>query len=312
MKRRQLAAILAILSAACTVGAAQDPSRHGMAMHHGGTKLFLAQAAANKVHPAGTSSATATGAFLVDPAQPTVSYDLTYHGLENGPPKSIALHNFGEGGNGARIHTICAGDAGRPCPNLASANLTGSWAENTQASAPIDTKLLGEFASARVYLEVVGGDGRPEIRGQLEPNGAMVPFRNFVAHLSSAQGGSGVGTAVLSEAHFADGRVSVFYQVTVAGTSSAPQGVALVGVAAAAPAPPKFSPKNALPQFKSLPSRAPATGGTLFGQYEVRRDKGDALFATKLFSAGNPEVGISVRTSRFPDGELYGIFKPVG
>src|SRR4051794_34000266 len=102
MGKNRLTAILTIVSAALsavasTPGRAQDQ----MGMGHAATTLFLAQAVAAKVVPPRISTATATGAFLVDPARRTVSYELTFHGLENGPPRSIALYNFGAGGNGA-------------------------------------------------------------------------------------------------------------------------------------------------------------------------------------------------------------------
>lgn len=317
MARTGPAAILTIVLAAmalqCAAAPAQDRPRSHGGMGHGGTPLFVAQATAAKTVPASSSSATATGAFLVDPARRTVRYDLTYHGLEKGPARSIALHNFGEGGNGALVHTICGGD--QPCPDGPSANLTGTW--DGKGPVPLDGKLLGEFASARVYVQIVGGTGKPEVRGQLEPNGAMVPVKNFVAHLEPAPGADtrGVGTAVLSEVHFADGRVSVFYEVTVAGTSGAPKSAALVGVPAdpAGPAASarKFTSRNALPKLRLLPSRTAATGGTMTGQYEVKDKQADALFVTRMMAARSAEVGIAVSTSRFPEGELYGVFKPV-
>ena len=36
---------------------------------------------------------------------------------------------------------------------------------------------------------------------------------------------------------------------------------------------------------KLLPSRAPGTGGTMTGQYEVKATQSDALYATKLLGA---------------------------
>jgi hypothetical protein len=312
MEKIGLLAILTIFFAGLSTAAfAQPHTQENMGHGHGGPTLFLAQVVSAKVVPSRDSSATATGAFLVDPAKRTVTYEITFHGLEYGPAKSIALYNFGVGGNGALFHTIC-GSADRPCPNTASANLIGTW--DQQDPTDLDGKLLGEFASARVYVEIVGGDGKAEIRGQLEPNGAMVPVRNFVAHLGPAPGADARagGTAVLSEVHFADGRVSVFYQVTVAGTSGMPRSAALVGVPAIKGAAPlKFLSRNTLPKLRLLPSRASATGGTMTGQYEVNRKQSDAIFATKLLSVGRGEIGIAVSTSRFPDGELYGIFKPV-
>jgi hypothetical protein len=279
-------------------------------MSHGGAVLFLARATADKVVPPGASSASATGAFVVDPAKRTVSYDLTFHGLEFGPPESIELRNFGMGGNGALILALCGG-GGPSCPSLPSASLTGTW--DGQGGATLDNQLLGEFASARVYLQIVGGDGKAEIRGQLEPNGAMVPVSNFVAHLEPAPGtqGRGTGTAVLSEVHFADERVAVFYEVTVAGTSGEPSSAVLVGVTDTTAAPMEFSAQNALPRLRRLPSRTAATGGTLTGEFETRRDQVEVPLATRMLAEGNREVGIAVSTEGFPEGELFGVFKPV-
>jgi hypothetical protein len=311
MENFRLSAILAIVVVGLSLMASAQPRPQDTGHGHGRITLFLAQLESAKVVPAGTSSATATGAFLVDPAKRTVGYEITFHGLENGPARSIALYNFGAGGNGALIHTIC-GSADSPCPNLASANVTGTW--DGQGRPELGSNLLGELASGRVYVEIVGGDGKAEIRAQLEPNGAMVPVRNFVAHLGPAPGADAraTGTAVLSEVHFPDGRVAVVYQVTVAGTSGTPRGAALVGVpATGGPAPLKLLGRNMLPKPRLAPSRTPATGGTMTGQYEINRRQTDALLATRLLAAGRRDIAIAVTTSRFPDGELYGVFKLV-
>lgn len=313
MKKLGRSAVLTIAAASLSVLASAQPTPPSKTGHgHGrATTLFLAQLDGAKVVPPGASSATATGAFIVDPGKRTIDYDITFHGLENGPPKSIALHNFGAGANGALIVTICGG-AGRPCPALASANLTGEW--DGQGRPELDGNLLGELASGRVYVEIAGGDGKPEIRGQLEPNGAMVPVKNFVAHLTPAPGADAraAGTAVLSEVHYPDGRVEVFYQVTVAGASGTPKGAALVGSPAAGRAAPlKIAPRNTLPKPKLAPSRAPATGGTLTGQYQANRTQRSALLATSLLAAGSRDISIAVSTNRFPDGELHGVFKQV-
>jgi len=312
MNKLGLSAILTVVVAGLGVGALAQPLPQETTGHgHGRTVLFLAQLEAAKVVPPGTSSATATGAFVVDPSKRSVVYELTFHGLESGSPRSIALHNFGAGGTGAVIYTICGG-ADRPCPGLASASVAGVW--DGQGRPELDARLLGELASARVYVEIVGGDGKAEIRGQLEPNGAMVPVKNFVAHLAPAPGADAkaAGTAVLSEVHYPDGRVSVFYQVTVAGASGTPRSAALVGVPGAGGAAPlKVLGRNTLPRSRLIPSRTPTTGGTMTGQYEANRRQPDALLATKLLETGSRDIAIAVSTRRFPDGELYGVFKPV-
>ena len=301
MTNRLFLALLSLPLMACALRAAEQP-QHG----HGGPSLFVVQATGANVRPASGSTATATGAFTIDPTQRTLTYDLTYHGL-TAPPRSIALHNFGDGGNGERVHTLC-GDGASPCPALPSGNLTGAWGSSGQAA--FDARLLGEFASGRVYAEVIGADGKPAIRGQLEPNGAMVPVKNYVAHLTSTRGGNGVGTAILSETHFADGRVAVFYRLTVTGTTSAPRLVSLTGLNAGdRPEATKFLKENALPGLRALSPATATAGGTLIGSYDSKQT--DAKLATRMLSGGKAEVGITVTTARFPDGELYGAFRPV-
>jgi hypothetical protein len=288
-----------------------------MPAHHGAETLFLAQATGKKTVPASASLATATGAFVLDRKARALDYDLTFHGLEHGPPQSIGLYNFGEGGNGKLILALCAG-AERPCPKETSANLTGRWKD--VADTPLGKTFLAELASARIYLQLIGGNGQPEIRAQLEPNGAMVPVRNFLAHLGPAPEveSRGVGTAVLSEVHFPDGRVSVLYDVTVAGTSGPLRGATLIGV----PKPAAVAPTTEVPTLKSLtqralprqiflPTRGSAAGGTLTGAYETQRAQPDAIFVTKFLSTATPQAGIAVATAQYPEGELFGVFKPI-
>ncbi len=87
------------------------------------TTLLVAQLDARQVVGGGKSSATGTGTFLLDPSARTLNYDLTYQGLESGGAKSIALRNFGKGGEGEVIKTICSSDA-EHCPSGAGATLT--------------------------------------------------------------------------------------------------------------------------------------------------------------------------------------------
>jgi hypothetical protein len=278
-----------------------------------GTTLFVVRAKSAQLVPPGRSSATATGAFVVDPTKLYIDYDLTYHGLEKGPPKSIALYNFDKGSNGALVHLLC-GSGTTPCPNQPSGNMQGRW--DGHGPVVLDPKLLGELASARVYLEIVGGNSQPEIRGQLEPNGAMLPSKNYVAHLAPASRSDahGVGTAVMSEVYYPDGRVAVFYEVTVAGTKGSPQKAALVTMPPPTDErarPPTFKPENALPRARLAPSRQPKSGGTISGDYETRREQRDAVTASRMLRETNTEVGISVATSAFPQGELYGMFRRI-
>lgn len=303
MRKIPFVSFLATLACFATVARSQPPAPGHMGHAHGGTSLFLAAMEAARVVPRGNSRATATGAFIADPAKRSIDYEITYHGLERAPARSIALHNFDAGGNGARVHAICGGDASR-CPDGASANLAGTW--DGRGPAVLDEKLLGELASGRIYVEVVGADGKPEVRGQLEANGAMVPVRNFVAHLAAAPGAEsrGTGTAVMSEVHFGGGRVAVVYRLTVTETTGTPVGAALA-TRGATGAPLRA---NSLPKLTLLSTGAGATGATMSGQYETKR--GSPQFVTQLAAQG-ADVGIVVTTSRFPRGELFGVFKPV-
>lgn len=287
------------LLAFASVAAAQ----HG---GHGGGKelLFLARASGDQVVPKQQTSATATAAIIFSRAERNFRYDLTYSDLERGPPSQILLRNFGEGGNGKDVAVIC-GAGSSPCPDARAARLSGRL-----AGPQVAPSLLSEFASGRVYLEIVGSDGRGEIRGQLDANGAMVPSRTFVARLAPAAspGAAGEGTAVLSETYLPDDRVAVDYSVTVAGTNGVPQDVSLVGVSTSTGAPARFNATN-----KLLGRAAPRLRqrNSFNGSYIARRTDTKSVFATKMLADGTQSPALSVRTSRFPNGELYGVFVPV-
>jgi hypothetical protein len=321
MKRTAAALTTVIVFALTTACSAysQEHGTHDIPGHHDGPNLFLAQLSGSEVVPASGSAATGTGAFQVDFVSGSAVYDLTYHGLEHGAPQRIALYNFDRGGKGAVVFVLCGGTDAPACPSGVSGNLTGKW----DFTRTLEGRRRSELTGARVYAEITGGDGKAEIRAQLEPNSAMLPVRNFVAHLTPVAdpGARGVGTAIMSEVHHADGRVSVFYHATVAGTSGAPVNAALVstppqpqGTADAAPRVlPRFERRNALPQMRVLTSRTAATaGGTLTGIYETRRDiADDAPSATEAADEGGGGAGIAVTTTSFPNGELFGVFVPV-
>ena len=160
-------------------------------------------------------------------------------------------------------------------------------------------------------MEIVGANGKPEIRGQLGPNTAMVMVMSYVAHLAPIEGSQskGAGTAVVSETYLPGGKTSVFYSATVADTSSAPTNVALVG--GPAPSPEALATRSSLPELKLSPSRNRETGGSLSGVYVVNNALPNPLLASRLMSANKGQSGIVVATSRFPHGELYGALVPV-
>jgi hypothetical protein len=279
-----------------------------MAMGMSKSTLLVALLDARQVVGGSSSSATGTGTFLLDPAQHSMEYRLTYQGLVSGNAKSIGLYNFGQGKNGEPIKLLCGADS-QPCPNGNSATISGRFERGD--SRALDNALIREFDTARVYVEIVGADGKPEIRGQLGPNTAMVPYTNFLANLAPAQGAEskGSGTAIFSETSLPSGKTSVFYAATVAGTSGAPTNIALVG--GAEPAARKFTRQLALPQLTLSPSSDRTTGGSLRGLYQANRAAPNALLATTLMSKGGGQPGIVITTTRFPNGELYGALIPV-
>lgn len=270
--------------------------------------LLVAQLDSKQVVGGSSSRATGTGAFLLNQGHHALTYSITYQGLEAGAAKSIALYNFGEGKNGQAIKMLC-GPRTQPCPSTSSATISASIDSGDESA--LNNKLIGEFDSGRIYLEIVSGNEKPEIRGQLSPNSAMVPIANFVARLSPLEraNAKGSGTAIVSETYLPDGKVSVFYAVTVADTSGAPTNAAFVSGRELERR--AFTPRMALPGLELRLSRDKETGGTISGHYEVSSSAPDALFVKRLSSGGKGEVGLVITTSRFPDGELFGTLVPV-
>jgi hypothetical protein len=250
--------------------------------------LLLAQLDAKQVVGGSASAGTGTGAFLLDPARHSLSYNLTYQGL-NAAPKSIALYNFGRGRNGKTLAVLC-GAGMQQCPARASATISGR-VENAQRL--LDNAIIGEFDSERIYVEISGANGQPEIRGQLGANAAMVRFTDYTVRLAAANGSpASSGTAVVTEVHLPR-KTTIFYALTVAGTSSAPTAAALVA-------------RETNRVLKTLPldtksSRLTANGGTLTGSFstEVR--------ATQVLR----NATLIVMTQKFPKGELAGALMPV-
>jgi hypothetical protein len=305
---KKLTACGLLLAPVILIGSANVAAAQHDGMKMAKNTLFVAQLDAKQVVGGSGSSATGTAAFLLDAAQRTLMFNLTYEGLASGGPKSIALYNFGQGKNGEIVRVLCGAD-GKPCPNAASATLSGSLDRGD--GRELDNNLLGEFGSERIYVEIVGGDGKPEIRGQLSPNSAMVMVSNYIVNLAPAEGtgSKGTGTAVVSETRLPGGKVSVFYAATVAGTAGAPTNAALVN--GLTPRTRAFTERAALPKMQIRSSRDRKTGGSLTGVYEINAAAPTALSATRLFNAGNGESGVVVTTSRFPNGELYGALVPV-
>jgi hypothetical protein len=128
------------------------------------------------------------------------------------------------------VKVLC-GPGAQPCPTGHAGTISGNFERGD--SRAIDNQLVGEFDSGRVYVEIVGNDGKPAIRGQLGFNSAMVMVANYVVNLAPLPSvdSKGNGTAVVSETYLPKGKTSVFYAATVAGTTSAPTNASLGGTA---------------------------------------------------------------------------------
>jgi hypothetical protein len=267
--------LVAVVLAALFADAARaqhEGMQTGMAMP--ATTLLAAQLDSAQVTGGGSSRASGTGAFLLDPVRRTLAFQLTYQGLESGPARSIALRNFGRGRDGEAVRMLC-GDGGPACPGGSSATLEADVAPDDRR--PLDNALIGEFDSERIYVEIVGGDGKPEIRGQLAPNGAMVMVTNYVAHLAPDAGvdSQGAGTAILSETHLPGGRVNVFFAATV----STPAGVVKAAGLVADMKGKHRGLGAALPQLKVSRSADPAAGASLAALYVAPEARSDAPLA---------------------------------
>ena len=290
-----------------------SPANHAAAQSQGppmampANTLLVAQLSAKEVVGGSSSRGTGTAAFLLNPVQHSLAYSLTYEGLQAGGPKSIVLANFGRGKNGEVVAILC-GSGAEPCPGGNSATITGRI--EPSSGRALDGHMIGEFDSQRIYVEIVGGGGEREIRGQLAPNGAMVPVANYVAHLTPAKGVNtkGTGTAIVSEIYLPGGEVSVFYAATVAGTAGQPVKAGLVAGQANAPV---FDQHTELPKTELLSSREHKTSGSLQGRFDVNSADPKAIFVKRLLPTGNGQIGIVITTSSFPDGELFGTLDPV-
>jgi hypothetical protein len=289
----------------------QSTDEHlGMAMPH--ITLLVAQLDGEQVAPSTASKATGTGAFQLDPALRTIEYRLTYQGLESGRARSIALYNFGRGKNGKAMYLLCS-EGRQPCPDAASATISGRIKRDGSPPDPkavgefegpmLSNQLVSEFDSERVYVEIVGDDGKAEIRGQLMINDSITMVENYVAALAPVSGSKASGTAIVTKVYLPRGKVVMTYAATVAGTADQPTLAALS---------PKRSLKNkiSLLGIKTRYSRDKLAGGSLLGNYKVNKTSAEA--APNLGTPSDTdETGIAVATSKFPDGEVFGVLKLV-
>jgi hypothetical protein len=266
--------------------------------------LLLATLDASQVVKKSESRASGTATFLIDTLKRTITYQLSYEGLDARGARSITVHNFAAGQDGEVIAVIC--DPRTPCPTTTSASLSGRLAP-ASTERPFDADLIGEFLSERVYVEIVDARGNPAIRGQLAPNGAMAPQASFVATMAGLERKAprASGTAMGSETYMADGKVVVLYAATVAGLSSPPVGAAL----AAGPSP--KDERIPLPNLKIRYAPEEGGGGSLSAEYETDGNAANAPLISRLRKAGHDGAGLVVMTKKFPEGEVYGVLKPL-
>jgi len=309
MRDRSCAVALLVVPLLLVLGLPTPARGAGMGMEMPKNTLLVAQLDAGQVTGGSQSHATATGAFVLDPAAHRLTYTVTYQGLGTDGAGSIGLYNFGPGTNGEAVRMVC-GKGAAPCPAGGSATISGRL--EPDAGRAIDDRLIGEFDNGRVYIEVTDANGVPAIRGQLAPNNAMVRTVSYVAQLRPTTGAKtkGTGTAVLSQVFLPGGKTAVFYALTVANTSGPPTGVALAGPT------PGTANQVVLPPPAPGPARTEAgtpTGGTLTNKFQLAqatRDKQEKL-AARLASLPTTAADLVVRTSHAPNGELYGTLTPV-
>jgi hypothetical protein len=266
--------------------------------------LLLAQLDGQQVVPPTDSKATATGAFQLDPKKGTLDYRLTYQGLEGGVPQQIALYNFGRGGATPKVLAVlCTGSGRGGCPQQEAGTISGQLGKKGELT--INNALVGEFASERVYVEIVTSVGDAEIRGQLAANDLMTEVENYVVELAPMNGGGAAnGTAVVTKAYLPDGKVAVTYAATVAGLADAPKAVSITRD--------RYQRgKDAdLLKTKIRRGRGGQNGSTLDGTYEVDGSAAAGVKDLKPADASK-RPGLVIKTNQSPDGAVYGALIPV-
>jgi len=302
MQNRFRTALWFAATAMPTMAMSASAQHAGMDMAMSKTTLLLAQLDAAQVVGGSQSHATGTGVILLDPSAHSLSYSVTYQGLDGNSAGSIALYNFGPGKTGDVVRIICGRDSA-PCPIGSSATVTGRL--ESDAGRPVNDSLITEFDNGRVYIEITAANGAAAIRGQLSPNTAMTRTVSYVAQLRPAKGSTskGSGTAVLSQVFLSASKTAVFYTLTIGGTSGPPTGVAL--------APTATGRRTALPLPGHAAPQTP-TGGTLTNQFQITPAQAERQkqLAARLASLATTPTDLVVTTGN-ANGELSGILTPV-
>jgi len=275
--------------------------------------LLVARLDGAQVVPAGTSQASGTAAFLLDPTHRVLSFDLTYEGLMRGGAKAVTLRNFGKGANGAVVAVLC-GEGAAPCPAGSGATISGKVDRLGERAKgrPLDNHFISELVSERVYVEIEATGGGPEIRGQLAPNDAMVPFVNYVARLGDARktgAGAATGTAILSEVYLPGDKVQLFYAATIAGAAGAPASAGLVALPQNAAPAAAIKPAFRLPKFQVQVLRG-RKSGSLSGLYEVKRGAAAPL-VERILAGGAKSAGLVVTVGDRAATQLLGELEEV-
>lgn len=168
--------------------------------------LLTARCASEEVVPraARASDATATGAFVIAADGKQIAYRITWDGLVTGAATRIDIHNFGRGGAGQRIFTLC-GEGTRACPQGPGGTLQGTW--------EISPAMLRELAVERTYVDIHTPQAKDgELRGQIVAVPWMIHSEQYIGRLRN-------GTATLYVTPFPQG-TQLQLDITVEGLAA--------------------------------------------------------------------------------------------
>lgn len=173
--------------------------------------LFTARATASAVIPSAQRflEANGTGALIMSADAQSILYRFTWDRLSSGPITAIHVHNFGRGGVGAVVATLC-GDSSTTCPDTKGGTIEGVW--------KINAALARELAVERMYIDVhTTGASDGELRGQILAVPWMVHSEQFVVRLRHGRHDQpGIGTATVYLTPFPQG-LQLQFDLTVMG-----------------------------------------------------------------------------------------------
>lgn len=146
-----------------------------------GNKGFMAEMEGDHEAPPVITSASGTGAFVLNAARTELTFDITVNGL-SGPITSAHFHNAAEGVNGQIVRAITS--------SYSANTASGVW-KNTD-SEPLTLALVDELDAGRIYVNVhTSANSGGEIRGQVIANQGTSFIAKFGSGLQGGGGGSG-------------------------------------------------------------------------------------------------------------------------